>query len=170
MYSEKWKTWKALIDEKTCLICRKNNGKIYSVRADPRPKPPVYLHCRCIICKLQALFAGTATDNGVNGADWCLIYLGKLPDYYITKNQARAMGWVANKGNLSTVAPNSMICSDYRNDDGKLPSAAGRVWYEADINYTRGWRNDERILFSNDGLVFVTYDHYETFIEVIPYK
>ena len=38
---------------------------------------------------------------------------------------------------------------------------------EADINYKRGKRNSERIVFSNDGLVFVTYDHYETFYEII---
>jgi len=40
-------------------------------------------------------------------------------------------------------------------------------YYEADINYTKGKRNAERILFSNDGLVFVTYDHYDTFVEIV---
>ena len=55
----------------------------------------------------------------------------------------------------------------YKNKDGKLPQSPGRVWYEADINYTKGYRNQERILYSNDGLVFVTYDHYETFYEII---
>ena len=54
----------------------------------------------------------------------------------------------------------------YYNENGKLPSAENRVWYEADINYSSGKRNEERILFSNDGLIFVTYNHYETFIEV----
>ena len=43
----------------------------------------------------------------------------------------------------------------------------GRIWYEADINYKRGYRNTQRLLFSNDGLIFVTYDHYETFAEII---
>ena len=52
------------------------------------------------------------------------------------------------------------------NFDMHLPSAPGRVWYEADLNYYRGKRNTHRILWSNDGLVFVTYDHYLTFIEV----
>lgn len=55
---------------------------------------------------------------------------------------------------------------EYKNRNGKLPSKNGRVWYEADINYTGGYRNDDRILFSNDGLIFVTYDHYETFLEI----
>lgn len=45
--------------------------------------------------------------------------------------------------------------------------AEGRVWYEADINYTGGYRRRHRILYSNDGLIFVTYDHYETFWEVV---
>ena len=39
-------------------------------------------------------------------------------------------------------------------------------WYEADINYKDGFRNRERILYSNDGLIFVSYDHYQTFYEV----
>ena len=51
---------------------------------------------------------------------------------------------------------------EYMNRNGHLPSAPGRVWYEADINYSTGYRGVERILFSNDGIVFVTYDHYQT--------
>ena len=45
--------------------------------------------------------------------------------------------------------------------------AAGRVWYEADLNYYEGRRNGHRLLFSNDGLFFVTYDHYKTFYELM---
>ena len=52
-----------------------------------------------------------------------------------------------------------MIGGDsYKNKEGKLPSAPGRVWYEADINYESGYRNRQRILYLNDGLVFVTYE------------
>lgn len=54
----------------------------------------------------------------------------------------------------------------YHNRAGKLPQANGRIWYEADINYTSGYRGSEHILYSNDGLVFVTYDHYQTFYEI----
>ena len=56
---------------------------------------------------------------------------------------------------------------EYKNYNGHLPVAEGRIWQEADINYTDGKRNDCRILWSNDGLIFVTYDHYLTFIEII---
>ena len=40
-------------------------------------------------------------------------------------------------------------------------------WKEADINYERGFRNQQRIVYSNDGLAFVTYDHYRTFVEIV---
>ena len=55
----------------------------------------------------------------------------------------------------------------YKNKNGHLPTASGREWIEADLNYKFGFRNDQRILFSNDGLIFVTYDHYKTFCEII---
>ncbi len=54
----------------------------------------------------------------------------------------------------------------YLNSDEKLPIENGRVWYEADINYTKSYRNGERVLYSSDGLIFVTYDHYKTFYEI----
>ncbi len=57
---------------------------------------------------------------------------------------------------------------EYYNDDGHLPISEGRKWFEADINYNGGFRNEQRIVYSNDGLCFVTYDHYHSFIEVIP--
>lgn len=55
----------------------------------------------------------------------------------------------------------------YLNIDNHLPDAPGRIWYEADINYYDGRRNKHRVLWSNDGLIFVTYDHYHTFYEVV---
>ena len=55
---------------------------------------------------------------------------------------------------------------EFLNDKDKLPCAPGRTWYEADIDYTYGKRNLKRILYSNDGLVFVSEDHYQTFYEI----
>lgn len=167
MYSKKWNTWKSVIDLKTCLICRKNHGKIFSIYEDIYPKPPIHENCRCEIRRLQAILAGDATDDGMNGADWYLKYYKVLPDYYISKEDAKLLGWVSIKGNLNKVAPGYMITAGiFNNDEGKLPQENGRIWYEADINYKGGYRNGERILFSNDGLLFVTYDHYRTFIEI----
>ena len=55
----------------------------------------------------------------------------------------------------------------FKNKEGRLPDAPGRIWYEADLNYYSGKRNNHRLLWSNDGLFFVTYDHYESFMEVL---
>ncbi len=166
--SGKWLSWKAKVDFKTCDKCRKKNGKIYDIGIPIDEKPPLHFYCRCIISILQAIMAGTATEQGRNGADWTILHLRKLPNNYVTKTFARASGWNDNKGNLREVLPGMTIGGDpYRNDDGKLPAVNGRIWYEADINYTGGYRNSARILFSNDGLVFVSYDHYQTFYEVL---
>ena len=96
-----------------------------------------------------------------------MVIYNRLPDYYVTKNNAEASGWVGSQGNLNTVLPGKTIGGDvYQNRDAKLPTASGRIWYEADINYISGYRNSERILYSNDGLIFVSYDHYHTFYEI----
>lgn len=117
---------------------------------------------------MDALIAGTATDAGTNGADWHLKFKLILPGYYISKQDAKELGWNPKHGNLNDVAPGKMIYGEvFKNKNGKLPQAEGRIWYEADVNYIDGWRNDERILYSNDGLIFVTYNHYETFIEIL---
>ena len=63
--------------------------------------------------------------------------------------------------------PKKMIGGNvYQNKNGHLPSALGRIWYEADLNYSTGYRGNDRIVYSSDGLIFVTYDHYKTFIEI----
>lgn len=166
-YSEKWKTWKAVIDLSTCLTCRKSNGKVYAIDYNVDPAPPIHENCRCLIGKLIAIAAGKATKKGIDGADWSLKYHGVLPNYYIDEDTAKSLGYKSYFGNLSIVAPGRMLTKGiYNNRDGHLPSATGRIWYEADINYKWGYRGSERILFSNDGLIFVTYDHFKTFIEV----
>ena len=115
--------------------------------------------------------AGLATELGLMGADAILIETGALPTYYITKDLARKAGWKSWKGNLDDVLPGKMIGGDvYQNREEKLPIESGRIWYEANINYKDGFRNRERILYSNDGLIFVSYDHYQTFYEVTYWK
>lgn len=168
IYSKKWKSWHTNIDFKTCLICKKKNGKIYAIGTDVSSELPAHLNCRCFIEKLKAMYAGTATEKGIKGADWYIKYYNKLPEYYITRKEAEFLGWKKKKGNLAKIAPDQMITGGvYRNDDGKLPDLPDRVWNEADLDYNGGFRNSKRIIFSNDGLIFVTYDHYNTFIEII---
>ena len=89
---------------------------------------------------------------------------GHLPDNFISKTKARDRGWVASEGNLDEVCPGMSIGgSRYYDDDGQLPYRSKRRWTECDINYEGGYRGAERIVFSNDGLIFYTDDHYETF-------
>ena len=91
----------------------------------------------------------------------------ELPDYYITKKEAQKKGWVAREGNLCEVLPGRAIGGDiFTNTEKTLPVKNGRIWYEADINYNCGRRNAQRIVYSNDGLIFVTHDHYKNFEEV----
>lgn len=77
------------------------------------------------------------------------------------------MGWKRGKS-PKKFAPGKMITRGvYQNENKHLPDKPDRIWYEADINYYEGKRNKHRLLWSNDGLIFVTYDHYETFYEII---
>lgn len=89
---------------------------------------------------------------------------GRLPVNYITKNDARELGWDSNEGNLWEVTDSLAIGGDrFHNREGLLPDAPGRVWYECDVNYAGGYRGPERIVYSNDGLIYYTDDHYQTF-------
>lgn len=91
----------------------------------------------------------------------------QLPPNYITKAEAKKLGWVASEGNLHVVAPGKSIGGDrFGNREGLLPKASGRTWYEADIDYVSGTRNGKRIVFSNDGLIYMTTDHYATFTNI----
>lgn len=88
----------------------------------------------------------------------------KLPNNYITKSEATALGWVSSEGNLWEVTDKMSIGGDrFGNREGKLPNAEGRQWYECDVNYSGGYRGPERLVYSNDGLIYYTNDHYETF-------
>lgn len=90
-----------------------------------------------------------------------------LPDYYIRKGEARRKGWVASKGNLCEVLPGRVIGGDrFSNREHRLPEQAGRSWQEADVNFSCGRRNSDRLLFSSDGLIYLTTDHYRSFQQV----
>ena len=86
---------------------------------------------------------------------------GELPDNFITKNEAKALGWDSSKGNLQEVAPGKSIGGDrFGNYEGRLPDGK---WTECDINYHGGYRGSERLVFSEEGAIYYTNDHYETF-------
>jgi len=88
---------------------------------------------------------------------------GRLPENFITKREARALGWQG--GSLEPYAPGRCIGGDlFGNLEGRLPKQKGRVYRECDID-TLGARSRgaKRIIFSDDGLIYYTEDHYETF-------
>jgi len=99
-------------------------------------------------------------------ADYLHAY-GHLPDNFITKGEAKDLGWDSQAGNLNEVAPGMSIGGDsFGNREGLLPKADGRKYYECDVNYEGGYRGEERIIYSNDGLIFYTDDHYKSFAQL----
>lgn len=105
-------------------------------------------------------------DGTYTAKDDVALYIhtyGHLPHNFITKKQAQALGWQG--GSLEPYAPDKCIGgSHFGNYEGILPEAPGREYTECDIN-TLGAksRGAQRIVFSNDGLIYYTDDHYETF-------
>ena len=92
-----------------------------------------------------------------------LTEFGHLPSNYITKKQAQELGW--NGGSLEPYAVGCCIGGDrFGNYEGLLPAKDGRVFTECDID-TLGAdsRGAKRIVFSNDGLIYYTDDHYKSF-------
>ena len=85
----------------------------------------------------------------------------EMPFNYLTKSEARSLGWDSASGNLWDVAPGMSIGGDrFGNREGLLPDARSRQWYECDVNYQGGYRGAERLLFSDDGLIYYSGDHY----------
>ncbi len=88
---------------------------------------------------------------------------GKLPSNYITKKEAEALGWTG--GSLERYAPGKCIGGTYfGNYEGLLPKKKGREYHECDIGTLgKSSRGAKRIVYSNDGLIYYTGDHYESF-------
>ena len=88
---------------------------------------------------------------------------GKLPNNFMTKSEARKLGWEG--GGLDGYANGMSIGGDtFGNYEGMLPDAEGRKWTECDIDTLHAKsRGAKRIVFSNDGLIYYTDDHYESF-------
>lgn len=165
--SVNYKNWRAILDLRICTDCRSRHGKIYSIEEIPDVYPPLHPNCRCEIKPMESIFAGEATKSGDAGADFWLKYFGKLPNYYVTEEEAYNNGWKRGKSPANFIPGKMLTMGTYNNSNGHLPQADGRIWYEADVNYYEGKRNGHRVLWSNDGLIFATYDHYATFYEII---
>lgn len=110
-----------------------------------------------------------ALDEGgeYTSAEDVALYLhlyAHLPQNFITKKDARALGW--NGGGLDDYADGKCIGGDrFGNYEGLLPDTPGREYHECDIDTLHAVsRGAKRIVYSNDGLIYYTEDHYESFI------
>lgn len=111
--------------------------------------------------------AAAIDENGVyTSKEDVALYIhiyGKLPQNFITKQEARALGW--RGGSLEPYAPGKCIGGDvFKNTEKHITPAPGRTFTECDID-TLGAksRGAKRIVFSNDGLIYYTDNHYNTF-------
>ena len=104
-------------------------------------------------------------DGEYTSKDELALYIhlyGHLPGNFVTKAEAEAAGWTG--GAVGKVLPGKSIGGDrFYNREGLLPKASGRVWTECDVGERRNTRGAERIVFSNDGLIYYTPDHYDSF-------
>ena len=109
--------------------------------------------------------AALSEDGEYTSKDELALYIhlyGHLPGNFVTKAEAEAAGWTS--GAVGKVLPGKQIGGDrFYNREGQLPDARGRVWTECDVGDRRNTRGAERIVFSNDGLIYYTPDHYDSF-------
>ena len=110
----------------------------------------------------------TVTEDGwYSSKEEVALYIhtyGKLPENFLTKREAEELGWDKSYGSLWRVAPGMSIGgSRFGNYEKLLPEKKGRKYFECDIDYNGKTRGAKRIVFSNDGLVYYTGDHYESF-------
>jgi hypothetical protein len=123
-------------------------------------------------CEADEPLARFAREQGLADVDGFVAVVtairttGRLPDRYLTKREAEALGWRPGS-DLCAVAPGRSLGGDrFSNREGLLPGRPGRSWREADLDFACGRRGARRLVFSSDGLIYLTLDHYESFVEV----
>lgn len=124
----------------------------------------------CKTIKVDGVEFAVEKGGWYDSMEFVAVYLDtydKLPDNYLTKKEAQSLGWVSSKGNLWEVAYGCSIGGDrFGNYEGLLPEKKGRKWTECDIDFEGKYRGGKRIVFSSDGLIYYTDDHYESFDEI----
>lgn len=112
--------------------------------------------------EISGILYGESYSSVDEVADYLNQY-NELPPNYLTKKEANELGWPED-GYLNEVAPGMSIGGDrFGNREGLLPAAKDREYFECDIDYESGKRNAKRLVYSNDGLIFYTEDHYASF-------
>lgn len=107
-------------------------------------------------------------DGSYTSKEDVALYLhlyGELPKNFITKNEARGLGW--SGGGLDAYAPGCSIGGDrFGNYEGLLPDGS---YHECDIDTMHASsRGAKRIVYSDDGYIYYTDDHYESFTLLYP--
>lgn len=131
--------------------------------ADPAPTGPEESE------PIEAVPAPVEEDGTYNSAEDVSLYLylyGHLPDNYITKAEARELGW--SGGSVEQVAPGCAIGGDrFGNREGVLPEGS---YHECDIDTIgRSSRGAKRLVYEDEGEIYYTEDHYETFTPLLFY-
>lgn len=153
-------------------ICFSNDGLIYytddhyatftqiEVSFEDASQPQIVLDAKVALDEY-----GEYTS--INEVSAYLLRFGCLPCNYLTKAEAKELGWTAKKNNLGDVMPGCSIGGDeFQNREKQLPAKKGRKWYECDLNTVDGRRSDERLVYSSDGLIYYTPDAFDTFIQL----
>lgn len=129
--SRTYKNWVAVLDLKTCLECRARHGQIYRMDETPDIEPPLHPNCRCEIKPMDAVIAGQGTKDGQNGADYWMKYFADLPEYYMTENDLRELGWRKGKS-PAKFAPGK------NGNHGNLPKSERTLTLTSRKNLVRG--------------------------------
>ncbi|WP_192560381.1 RHS repeat-associated core domain-containing protein [Pseudomonas allokribbensis] len=136
--------------------------------------PETYDNSAHNAAKYAAMKRDLKTTEAANPVVESLRTTGQLPGNYVTKTQAAQSGWKPGKA-LNNSVPGGQLGGDvFHNDTNVLPSAPGRTWYEADVglNNTMSRSNQPgtRLLYSDDGLLYITSDHYDTVSSIGTWK
>jgi filamentous hemagglutinin len=122
----------------------------------------------------KGLHGDLLVTQAANEAVDSLRATGNLPSHYVTKAQAVAQGWQPGKAIGNSVAGGQIGGDVFSNSPTLLPTAPGRIWFEADVGLkntmSRSNQVGSRLLYSSDGLLFVTTDHYQSATEIGRWK
>ena len=96
---------------------------------------------------------------------------GRLPDCYMTKAQARDLGWKSSGRTIDDIDPDGAVGGDtFGNREGLLPTRPANSYAVADLDYVEGYRGAARIVYdrrrTGEGAIWITVDHYDSFTAV----
>ena len=111
--------------------------------------------------------ASVEEDGWYSSKEEVALYIhlyGELPGNYVTKAEAEDAGWTGGSVERWTGEGTALGGSYFGNYEGLLPKEQGRTYAECDVDTVgENSRGAKRIVFSNDGLIYYTEDHYESF-------